>query len=176
MNTEKDIPRMVTYEYQHVPAIVNTGSQPVHSIMIPQYDMQTAVQTAPASYKQRACSWAHSFKRTKLAKSERSKKRLRCCTKCHVVTGYLMVLMSVINFLPVVFALYFKQEWSHFSLTGSNGARIDLETPKGIYFLFVLKTLFSVIMYKAGRDLIRTFKPVVADIKKEAAEGIVSVE
>jgi hypothetical protein len=102
-----------------------------------------------------------------MAKSERSKKRLRCCTKCHVMTGYLMVVLSMFNIAPVVFALFTTQYWKHFSVTSSKGDRIDLEVPKGIYLLFILKSLFSVLMYKVGRDAIRTFKPIVADIKKE---------
>jgi hypothetical protein len=178
MNSEQqDYPKMVNFEYQNVPSVTNnTGSQPVHSIEIPQYDQPIAGETVPAGYKQRAVTWVKGFKRPKLAKSEKSKKRLRCCTKCHVMTGYLMVILSAINFLPIAIALFTTKYWSHVSLTGTNGARIDLEVPKSVYLLFILKTLLSVILYKIGRDAIRTFKPVVADIKKEEAEGIVSTE
>jgi hypothetical protein len=167
MNEEQNYPK-VNFEYQNVPSVTNTGSQPIHSIQIPQYEIQTsAEQTAPAGYKERASTYLRSFKRPHMAKSERSKKRLRCCTKCHVMTGYLMVVLSMFNIAPVVFALFTTQYWKHFSVTSSKGDRIDLEVPKGIYLLFILKSLFSVLMYKVGRDAIRTFKPIVADIKKE---------
>jgi hypothetical protein len=92
------------------------------------------------------------------------------------MTGYLMVVLSMFNIAPVVFALFTTQYWKHFTVTSSKGDQIELETPKGIYLLFVLKALFSVLMYKVGRDAIKTFKPVVADIKKEQLEGVVSVE
>jgi hypothetical protein len=40
----------------------------------------------------------------------------------------------------------------------------------------LLKVLFSVIAFKIGRHAIQTFKPIVADVKKEEAEGIPSQE
>jgi flagellar biosynthesis protein FlhB len=65
---------------------------------------------------------------------------------------------------------------SPIQIHGFYSSKFIFEFPLSFYLVLLVKVLFAVITYKIGTSALRTFKPIVADIKKEETEGIISSE